>query len=402
MQRHEYIYMYQKSYCSIIIKMRQLINIILLMGLLVGCTGFPDIPEILPIQTETIELVETATQASLDEDALELSATATSTDPPTDTPTDTVTATATEVPCDQAELMDYGYQDVSSNSGNIIPGSEFVYTWRIKNIGACVWTTDYKIELVDQQGLKLDNKVPFPKHTLPGQIISISVLITAPKETGDYSATWRLRNANDEVFGFGSAPENKLVIEFSVAPPVVYIKDKPTTALPQEVVELCNLSPTEEKKVNDFLAKNAMSPTMSEVSDDGIENKPGTRLEGQVKIFRVRDTSKNEAAPLYKLLSSHRKTYVSIDSKFLIPDGTEVVFIKIPMDPQLILLQKELKYLISDYNGPTLTNEFPTTLGYYVHAFPIYGRDRCRSLVGAIFHDSDTEVYVDYRFPHQD
>ena len=378
---------------------------LLLMVIISGCADYPGIDDMLQLEKSNSIQIESSSPvvaSTVEEKNIEPSSTATTKNTPTKTATNTLTPTATDVPCDWAELVDYGYQNVSSNSGNIIPGSEFIYTWRLKNSGLCIWTSDYEMGLVEQNGLSLDQNIPFPIVTIPGQIISISTKITAPDEPGDYSATWRVKNANGEYFDYSSPADIELSVEFSVAPPVVYIKEKPTTSLPQEVIEICGLSSTEEKKINQFLEQNAIFPTMSEESDDGILNDPGTKLAGQVKIFRVSDSSSNGAAPIYKLKNTSRKTYVSIDSKSLIPNGTEVVFVNIPMNPPLKLLQKELQRLIPGYDGPTLTNEFPTTLGYYVHVFPIYGRDRCKSVVGAIFHDNDTEIYVDYRFPDQE
>ena len=136
----------------------------------------------------------------------------------------------------------------------------------------------------------------------------------------------------------------------------------PVVSIPQAVIDECNMPTDKVRRINAFLKEKAILPHLSEDSEDGITNEPENYEPGKMMVFRVKDESRNTFAVMQRFLKSSRKTYVSIDTKFLIPDGTEVVFIEIPMEPPLKLLQKELQRLIPGYDGPTLTNEFPTML----------------------------------------
>lgn len=251
--------------------------------------------------------------------------------------------------------------------------------------------------MISDDGLDLEKNFSIEQYAVPGQVISIYLEIKVPDETKAYTVKWLLHNAEGEQFGIGPSADTPLTLTFKVVQkPIPF---EAVTSLPKAVVEECNMSKNKERRINAYLRDNAVLPHLSEDSEDGITNDPGDHLPGQMMVFRVKDESRNTFATMYRFLNTRRKTYVSIDSKFLIPDGTEVVFIEIPMEPPLKLLQKELQRLIPGYDGPTLTNEFPTMLGYYVHAVPLAGPDRCRSITGAIFRDGDTEVYTDYRFP---
>lgn len=325
--------------------------------------------------------------------------TRTATIPPTDTATATYTHTPSPTPiyCDWVEIVDEGYKEVSTDGYYIKGDSTFSYIWRLRNAGQCTWTPEFDMVTVSDGGLDIEKSFSIEQYAVPGQVITIYLEIKVPDASKEYTLKWLLRNADGAQFGIGPSADTPFELTFRVAQkPIPF---EPVTSLPAAVVEECNMSKDKERRINAFLKEHAVLPHLSENSEDGIENDPGDPLPGQMMVFRVKDNSRNTFATMHRLMKSRYKTYVSIDTKFLIPDGTEVVFIEIPMEPPLKLLQKELQHLIPGYDGPSLTNEFPTILGYYVHAVPLAGPDRCRSLTGAIFRDGDTEVYTDYRFP---
>lgn len=127
---------------------------------------------------------------------------------PTDTPLPTTDYTATPEACDAAEFVEAIYLDVPVKEGTQVhPGQKFSISWRAKNIGHCVWVTEYQIVVVEQSGLtQHEETVAFPTFAVPGQEIDLTYPITAP-QSGSVSIQFMLRNAEGQLFGFGEAAE---------------------------------------------------------------------------------------------------------------------------------------------------------------------------------------------------
>jgi Ig-like domain from next to BRCA1 gene len=117
-------------------------------------------------------------------------------------PTETATVIPSDTPntklCDDSAFV----SDASVADGtHMAPGQSFVKTWRIQNTGTCTWTTSYQI----LYGYGTDKMGGLPTaltaQVLPGQEAEISVNLTAPTKTGNWSAYWRLRNGSGVYFG---------------------------------------------------------------------------------------------------------------------------------------------------------------------------------------------------------
>lgn len=149
--------------------------------------------------------------------------------PPTSTPVPTATLapviitpitptfTATAIPCNVAQFVD----DVTIPDGTVFtPGSEFTKTWRLKNVGSCTWTTAY--DLIFSGGDKLDgpSAVDFPGNVAPGDVIDLSVDLTAPDDEGSYRGNWKLRDGAGNVFGLGKAGA-AFYVDIKVSSPVI-------------------------------------------------------------------------------------------------------------------------------------------------------------------------------------
>jgi hypothetical protein len=126
--------------------------------------------------------------------------------PTTNPPTQTVTPTPpypypyitwTPSTCDySAFLADLDIVDYSK----IPPGITFTKTWRIKNIGTCTWTTQYRFQYISGNPMGADT-IYLPRVVPPGETIDLSLQMTAPDIEEDYSNFWRLRNTAGEIFG---------------------------------------------------------------------------------------------------------------------------------------------------------------------------------------------------------
>lgn len=120
-----------------------------------------------------------------------------STEPSGETPGVTPTPTG-EIPCDQAGFVG----DITIEDGTeMIPGETFTKTWQVRNDGTCTWTSGY--ELVFDSGDIMDGPTTQQLASVsvpPGDILEISVDLTAPNTLGTYRGVWHIRNPQGEIF----------------------------------------------------------------------------------------------------------------------------------------------------------------------------------------------------------
>jgi hypothetical protein len=149
--------------------------------------------------TPTIVPSPTATQTSTPVPTF--TATPTSTNTPTPVPV-IIPNTGSDIPCDQAAFI----EDVTIPDGtDISAGSIFTKTWQLQNTGGCPWTPAYRV--VFDHGALLDAPASFniPSYVNPGQIVDISVNLTAPYVQGIYEGFWKLEDPNGNFFGVGAS-----------------------------------------------------------------------------------------------------------------------------------------------------------------------------------------------------
>ena len=128
--------------------------------------------------------------------------------PPTASPLPTTQAAATNTPnptatqvCDSAQFISETIPDGTIEA----PGVSFTKTWRLKNIGACTWTTSYNVVFLSGDTLGAPSAVPLGGNVAPGQQVDIAVNMQAPAPAGNYTGSWTLRNASGVLFGLGAA-----------------------------------------------------------------------------------------------------------------------------------------------------------------------------------------------------
>ena len=115
-------------------------------------------------------------------------------------PTTLPSPTSTPLPCDRVRFI----KDVTiPDNTEIEPGSTFVKTWRLQNAGACTWSTQYALVLTGGEPMGSQVAVPLPQYVASGEMIDVSVTLTAPSVGGTYRAEYKLRNAANIVFGIG-------------------------------------------------------------------------------------------------------------------------------------------------------------------------------------------------------
>lgn len=132
--------------------------------------------------------------------------------PPTPTPP-LPSPTPTPV-CDAAEFI----SDLSIPDNTVLqPGTNFTKSWRLKNVGACAWTTAYSLIFVGGDALGTVSIVALPYQVYPGETVDISVPLRAPAQAGLYRSNWMLRNANGQLFGVGADAQGVFWVQIQVS-----------------------------------------------------------------------------------------------------------------------------------------------------------------------------------------
>ena len=83
------------------------------------------------------------------------------------------------------------------------PGYTYTKIWRIKNAGTCTWTAAYSVAFFSGEQMSAAANVPLSNAVSPGQLIDLAVDMTAPTDPGTYQGNWKLRNAEQKLFGIG-------------------------------------------------------------------------------------------------------------------------------------------------------------------------------------------------------
>lgn len=142
--------------------------------------------------------------------------------PATATPLSQPPPTIAPTGCDKAAFV----ADVNVPDGTTFsPGQAFTKTWRLKNVGSCVWTTAYKLIYYSGDQMNAPTFVNLPAGAAFGQTVDISVNMVAPSIAGGYRGYWILNNANGQYFGIGTDASKPIWIDIKVA------GDSPTDAI---------------------------------------------------------------------------------------------------------------------------------------------------------------------------
>jgi hypothetical protein len=138
---------------------------------------------------------------------------------PTSTPSPTV--------CNQAEFI----ADINVPPGTMMaPGAQFIKTWRLKNVGTCSWTPSYRIAFFSGEQMGASSSANFSTNVEPGEMVDISLNMTAPSIPGSYRGYWMFKNANGALFGVGPQANEPWFVDIVVSSvtPMPTLTDTPT------------------------------------------------------------------------------------------------------------------------------------------------------------------------------
>ena len=195
-------------------------------------------PDSAPIQTLDSNLIDTAVAQTIEAEstkqATEFTPTSTSSLEPTATETPTsLPAPETSVPtnislpptlivptstpvttvCNRAQFV----RDLSVQDNSLIPpGTSFVKTWRLKNIGHCTWNTNYSLVFHGGNAMDAKRSIPLPRSVEPNQTIDLSISMIAPQKEGTYRGDWMLSDPSGNRFGIGANGEQTIWVQVRV------------------------------------------------------------------------------------------------------------------------------------------------------------------------------------------
>jgi hypothetical protein len=132
-------------------------------------------------------------------------------------------ASAAQACTDRAQFV----SDVTVPDGTKFdPGAAFTKVWKLRNVGTCTWTTSYSLVFDSGERMGAQESSNFANSTAPGQIIDITVNMTAPSTAGNYRGYWIFKNASGTKFGIGAAANRpwwvQIVVTGSTQTGVVY------------------------------------------------------------------------------------------------------------------------------------------------------------------------------------
>ena len=210
----------------------RLLSLFVLMAILASACNMPNTegstPTIEPVLTEaarTPETIPTNTQAIVQptSEITQLPPTPTTVSASTATSTPVPTATATTPPTSPTptsatctSLAKFEDDVTVPDDTEMLPGQEFIKTWRLQNVGTCTWTNQFATIFVSGDQMNGNSPLPLTGTVAPNGTLDISVSLKAPGTTGTYRGNWQLRNPSGVLFGLGNNASEPFYVQIKV------------------------------------------------------------------------------------------------------------------------------------------------------------------------------------------
>jgi Ig-like domain-containing protein len=113
----------------------------------------------------------------------------------------TPTSAKTATPTGQSS-GDFGCRLISQSpedGSHFAPKTNFDATWKVKNTGTATWDSG-SVDFVYFSGIKMYKNAAYDlqKSVSPGDTISLTAAMIAPKNNGNYTTVWSLQRGNDD------------------------------------------------------------------------------------------------------------------------------------------------------------------------------------------------------------
>lgn len=136
------------------------------------------------------------------------------------------------------------YADVTVPDNTVFDqGQGFIKTWQIRNVGTCAWGKDYALVFVKGDLPAKANVYSMPLTVNSGDMVDISVKMTAPGPGGQHYSDWQIRDNQGKIFGFGSGASDFIWAQIVVNWPVP--KSGATTLVSQPAIPSTGACPAQ-------------------------------------------------------------------------------------------------------------------------------------------------------------
>ncbi len=98
----------------------------------------------------------------------------------------------------------------------ISPGTSFIKTWKLVNIGSCTWSTSYYASFFYGDRMGALETVALKEAVLPAQSVEISIEMVAPIYPGTYQGNWKLSDPSGVLFGIGPNSDSPIWVRIIV------------------------------------------------------------------------------------------------------------------------------------------------------------------------------------------
>jgi len=135
---------------------------------------------------------------------------------PSATPTIQDSATPTQPSCTNIAEFE---KHLSISDGSVLESNNlYAKVWRVKNIGTCTWTTDYKLVFINGDENLNQTDLSLPEEVSPGDSVELKINFATPEEGATYIGNWMLASETGMVFGVGPFADQPLVLNFVIKP----------------------------------------------------------------------------------------------------------------------------------------------------------------------------------------
>ncbi len=147
-------------------------------------------------------------------------------------------------------------KDITIPDGTVFsPGETFVKTWKFRNNGSCIWTSNFSIVFVQGDNMSGSNE-EIAQTVYVNQKADISVELTAPDTEGTYYGYWRLAD------GYGNAFGVLVYVEITVAEATSTPTATPTATITPTPAASATASST-STPTDTPTATNTLAPTLT-------------------------------------------------------------------------------------------------------------------------------------------
>ncbi len=273
-----------------------------------GATGTPDITEIPGSSTGTPAATETPE-----------SSTETAAPPGISTPT--LSFTPTFLPCNWAGFI----RDVSVPDGtHFNPGTPFTKTWRLRNLGACAWTTAYSLVFINGNRLGAQPVISLPAEIDPGVAVDLSVNMVAPSTPGSHVSYWMLQDPSGQNFGYGFGHEAQFWVKIVVNPPTPTPTKTPGITPTVPATAAPTMTPTRLPTPTATMTSTVLPTQTPKVGLDFTQNFCGATWKNSTTTIACPSTTVNYSTGSILITSypvTINGTLTNVPSLILVPDS---------------------------------------------------------------------------------